>query len=141
MSNVLERIQKLLVLASGDDEEARTAAHVAAKLIREHHVTLSLPAPRAGNTGSVGTPEGYEDLAAIYNMMGVTPPWESNSQWAPDPNRRTATKQARPAPRPRAQPWTDESGGPRPRARPVEPTPPVHDPFDFVSAAEAAKRG
>ncbi len=138
MSKVLERIQKLLALAAGDGEEARTAAHMAAKMIREHHVTLSIPAYRVG---SGGVPEGYEDLAAVYNMMGAVPPWENNPQWAPDPNRQPSSGQPRPAPRPRAQPWTDESGGPRPRARPVEPTPPEHDPFDFVSAAEAAKRG
>jgi hypothetical protein len=130
MSKVLGRIQKLLALASGDDEEARTAAHMAAKLIREHKVVLSLPGKQPGSH----MPAGYEDLAVIYNMMGVAP------QGAPAPNRRTPAGGPRHASRPKAQPRTDESVGPRPQAHPVEPTSPAHDPFDFVTAAEASKR-
>jgi len=45
MSNVLERIQQLLALSTSPNEhEARNAALLAARLIREHKVQLALPA-------------------------------------------------------------------------------------------------
>lgn len=46
MANVLDRIRKLIALAASPNEhEARNASYLAAKLIREHDVQLSLANP------------------------------------------------------------------------------------------------
>lgn len=52
MSDPLERVGKLLALAAdSDSEEARTAAHKAAKLIREHGFKLVDPSTHAPSSG------------------------------------------------------------------------------------------
>ena len=68
MTDLLERIMKLLRLAaSHDGEEARTAAHVAAKLIIEHQVLLQLPERLATRTAIP-----FEDiLSSIFDMSGL----------------------------------------------------------------------
>src|SRR5574338_183888 len=61
MSRVLDRIQKLLALAgSSNENEARTAAFLAAKLIRENGIVLSEP--------GTSRPFSFEDIFA-----GVAP--------------------------------------------------------------------
>lgn len=49
MTDVLDRVKKLLALATSPfPEEARTAAFKAAQLIKEHKIELRLPGPVAG---------------------------------------------------------------------------------------------
>jgi hypothetical protein len=58
MSTLLERVQRLLALAASPNEnEARNAAILAARLIREHRIVLSLPArPTPAGTPRRRTP-------------------------------------------------------------------------------------
>jgi hypothetical protein len=118
MDKVLSRIQKLFALADGDSEEARTAASLAVRLIKEHQVALSMPNPPktappfTTSYTSVKPPPGYEDLAALYRAWGMASPWGSNPDW---PHQRA---------RPAAAKDDDE-----------------RDPFDFTAAEAAAKNG
>lgn len=138
MSRVLKQIRTLLALAAGDGEEARTAAHIAAKLIREHGVTLSMPSHAVSDED---VPAGYEDLAPIFNMVDVAPPWKGNPQWATELHRRAATQRKQ---RSHRQPQSStraersEKGAPLEQSAASSQAP---DPFDFVTAEEAAKRG
>jgi hypothetical protein len=51
MANVVDRVLKLLALASSSNmNEARNAAYLAAKLIREHGLELKEPASKGGPT-------------------------------------------------------------------------------------------
>jgi hypothetical protein len=57
MSSVLDRAKNLLALTTSPNEnEARTAALVLAKLIREHKLVIAMP--RTGHTPARATPSG-----------------------------------------------------------------------------------
>ncbi len=57
MSSILERVQRLIALsASSNENEARSAAMLAARLIREHKLVIMAPPKPTGRTGR--TPPG-----------------------------------------------------------------------------------
>lgn len=66
MADILDRIQKLMALASSSNEnEARNAAFLAVKLIREHNVHLSLT--------KMHTPSPFEDLDTFWRGRSHSP--------------------------------------------------------------------
>ncbi len=68
MSSVLERVRKLIALTSSPNEnEARNAAVLAVRLIREHHLVLSVPARRTS------TPRGTPRATPARGAAGATP--------------------------------------------------------------------
>lgn len=68
-AGVLERIQKLIALASSPNEhEARTAAVLAAKLIRQHRVVLALPPATPGAGAKKKTPGSKRGVKQVADV-------------------------------------------------------------------------
>ena len=76
VSDPLAKVLKLLALASGDGEEARTSAHLAARLIKQHDMTVTMhgasrPPSAHTHASSAQTPweAGTADfLSEIFKM-------------------------------------------------------------------------
>ena len=78
MADVVERVRALIArTSSAHEEEARTAAAIACRLIREHHLEIS---PR-GATASYGS-VGQEDFSMRYEREAAR-----ESARAADPRR------------------------------------------------------
>lgn len=103
---VLDRIAKLMALAAGEGEEARTAAHMAVKLMLAERVQLSLPSDVHG-APRTRPPAGFEDLDDLFRAMRYSPPWER-----------------------RPTDFYEPATEPAPASVPV----PASDPFDFDAA-------
>lgn len=63
---VLDRIAKLMAIAAGEGEEARTAAHLAVKLMVAERVKLVLP-PSNQSGDRAGPLTGFEDLTDWFS--------------------------------------------------------------------------
>jgi hypothetical protein len=87
MVTVLERIQHLIALAESPNEnEARNAAVLAVKLMKQHRVTFALPAPRTATpTGSSAMPQTPRRPSSSQSTRRRTPGSAKNKRVADIP--------------------------------------------------------